>query len=506
LEEQYNALFWDGKPVVVVTTYPSAGNGVNLQYFLTRKDYQTNNSDGKRDFIHLHLLDSPYFYFSGTSSEGPKEDHQAAIKRDVYSMMKLLHAKQISEAQAVGQLNHIRSINYFNSTYLALPDGILNQFTVFVQALGRIERVWQPMDDQIIRLDKDVYKVFEQLLVDKSLTTERENYLRFASSNMQRLLTAVEKYAHIHRDEVEDELLDINRVNDFARRAIHQMVLDIQQFRQTGRPADIRERWNKLREDVLRHNMQADSLKQIRGVFATDYSREGNLYMNRKWQIAPPSANSHEFERWNLNAVYRPLSVIKNTALTNFFRVRGYELAFLDSGNFFLPYVHQAILSGAIGEEATRAIFGMKGITVSGDSIPDRLFEVADLRIEERPIFIDCKNYGAQTLRQFALPPDDPLYRPTLNEPHFKERMVDKWQTIKRFLGSTLGEPCRLVVMNLVQDEEGAIRYYDADFEQVDTWEQARIIILTGALKRQPVDSKDLLTAACTTLLTHLHL
>ncbi len=52
----------------------------------------------------------------------------------------------------------------------------------------------------------------------------------------------------------------------------------------------------------------------------------------------------------------------------------------------------------------------MRGITASGDTIPDALFEVADLRVENRPVFIDCKNYGTQTLRQFALPPDDPLH------------------------------------------------------------------------------------------------
>lgn len=299
-------------------------------------------------------------------------------------------------------------------------------------------------------------------------------------------------------------MLDLQQANYRAQNAINRMVLDIQQFRRTGKPTNIRQRWQQLREDVLKHDMQAASLKEIGGVFRTDYVLNGQLYLNRDCQLAPPTTYSYEFERWSLNAVYHPLTVIRSTAITNFFQMRGYELSFIDSGCYLLPYVYQSILTGAVGEEATQAILEANGILASGDAIPDALFEVADLRIEGRPIFIDCKNYGAQTLRQFALPADDPLHHTTLNEPHFQARMVDKWQTLDQAMTET-NEPCRLLVVNLVHDEEGALRYYDAAFEPVDTWEQARISVLTGALKRQPPNTNDLLTPACLRLLQHLH-
>jgi hypothetical protein len=504
LEEQYNALFWDAKPVIVVTTYPSAGNGVNLQYYLTREDYQQRQSTGKRDFEQLHLLDAPYFYFSGIDREATKAANQAAVKRDMYGIMKLLYAKLISEAQAIGQLHSIKHINKFNRPYLDLPDGILNQISVFVQALGRIERVWQPMANQVVRLDVDVYQIFERFTTQEELAADYQNYRLFASSTMQTLLTEIAQYARQHRETVEDELLDLQQANYRVQNAINRMVLDIQQFRRTGKPDNIRQRWQQLREDVLKHNMQAASLKEIGGVFRTDYVLNGQLYLNRDCQLAPPTTYSYEFERWNLNAVYHPLTVIRSTAITNFFQVRGYELSFIDSGCYLLPYVYQSILTGAVGEEATQAILEANGILASGDAIPDALFEVADLCIEGRPIFIDCKNYGAQTLRQFALPADDPLHHTTLNEPHFQARMVDKWQTLDQAMTET-NEPCRLLVVNLVHDEEGALRYYDAAFEPVDTWEQARISVLTGALKRQPPNTNDLLTPACLRLLQHLH-
>lgn len=521
LEEQYNALFWDDKPVIVVTTYPSAGNGVNLQYYLTREDYQQQRTAGKRDFNNLHLLDSPYFYFSPVEPEGAVAETMAVIKRNVYGLMKLLHAKHISEAQAIGQLGQITRLNTFNSAYLNMPDGVLNQLSVFVQALGRIERVWQATSDQTIRLDKEVYQVFERFMSEDELHNQRQNYLRYASTTMQALLSAIAEYAQIHRDSMEDELLDINRANQQARKAIHELVMEIQMFQQTGKPADIRQRWNRLRDDVLKHNMQADSLKQIGGVFNTNYVREGQLFINKQGQIAPPTIHSHEFAPWNLNSVYHSLTIIPNTAITNYFRVRGYELAFLNtvqscntadiptSGRFFLPYVYQSILTGAIGEETTQAILRMKKIQATGDTIPDALFEVADLRVSysdgrPSPVFIDCKNYGMNTIRHFSLPPDDPLYNPALNEPHFKEKMVRKWALIDKVVNPTANEPCRLVIVNLVHDEEGALRYYNTHFESVDTWDDARIIVLTGALKPLPTDPKDLLTPACTNLINNL--
>ena len=263
--------------------------------------------------------------------------------------------------------------------------------------------------------------------------------------------------------------------------------------------------------------MQADSLKAIGGVFQTNYVHDGRLFINRQMQIAPPGVQSHEFAPWNLNGVYSSLTVIQNTAITNHFRVRGYELAFLNTeqthtptnGRFFLPYVYQAILTGAIGEEAIQAILRMKKIPASGDTIPNELFEVADLRVsavdgQPRPVFIDCKNYGLNTLRQFGLPPDDPLYNPALNEPLFREKMVRKWERLHQVIRADGNEPCRLIIANLVHDDEGALRYYDACFEPVDVWDNARIIVLTGALLPQPTDPKDLLTPACISLINNL--
>lgn len=416
--------------------------------------------------------------------------------------MKLLYAKLISEAQAAGELGHIWHLNKFNSTYPAMADGVLNQVSVVAQALDRIERVWQPMPDQELWLDDAVYAVLENLTTQPELAGEYRNYLRYASANMQTLLAGIARAAPEEREALDDELQDLHRPNETARQHIQQMLLDIEQFKQTGQPADARTRWQQLREDVLKHDLHGRELQAIEGVFRTRYAQGGQLWIKRDHQLAPPAVRSAEFGPWNLNALYRPLTRFLDSPLASHFRRQGFELAFHEAGAYFLPYVYQSILAGAVGEEAVVAVLKMEGITASGDGIPDALFEVADLRVLDRPIFIDCKNYGTRTQRHFTLPPEDRLHHPKLNEPHFKKSMAGKWQRLSQALPAGQTEPCRLLIINLVQDDEAALRHYDAHFEPVADWAAARIVVLNGALLPNPPNAQNLLTPACLAL-TH---
>ncbi|WP_151089172.1 hypothetical protein [Hymenobacter baengnokdamensis] len=516
LHAQYNALFWAGRPVVVITTYPSAGNGVNLQYYQTSADYEAGRNAGKRDFQFLHLLEAPYYYFSGVEPHATATEQHAAIKRDVYGVLKLLYAKRLTAAQASGLLGQIRRLNRYNAEYLNTTDGVLNQFSVLVQALGRIERVWQHMPEQRLCLARDVYGVLARMAADPELATECDNYLRYASGNMQTLLAAIGSEEKKARKELEDDLHDLRRANDAARDAIHRLVLELEHFKRTGE-GDARQRWQWLRDDVLRHDLprplrpgqtladkpRPNQLARIRGTFRSDYVREGKLLINHEMHLAPPGTNSPEFKPWDLNAAYRPVNSQLGSPLATHFRVRSYELAFVDSGTYLLPYVYQSILVGAIGEEVIDAVLKSRGIKATSAAVPDKVFEVADLKLENRPIYIDCKNYGNRTLRQFPLPPDDPFYHPNLNEAHFKGRMVSKWQQLSHATPTTAADPCRLVVMNLRHDEESALGFYDEHFARVPDWAQARIVVLTGTLKPDPADANDLLTLACERLLTH---
>jgi hypothetical protein len=146
---------------------------------------------------------------------------------------------------------------------------------------------------------------------------------------------------------------------------------------------------------------------------------------------------------------------------------------------FFTPYCLQAILAGAIGEEAITALLDREGITV--EPLPDALFEVADLCIAAKPWFIDCKHYNDLTLDRFSLPVDDPLWHPTLNEAYFIKHAQAKLDRIMRQAGAE----SKLMYINLVSGQERPLGYYDRDFQPVPDFDAAAIIVVQGALDRQ---------------------
>src|SRR6266478_1977540 len=166
--------------------------------------------------------------------------------------------------------------------------------------------------------------------------------------------------------------------------------------------------------------------------FARQYS--GMTFM-RKWLNLTTELDVLPFELTvpgsritHLDAAYAIIS--DNLVIREHFLDRGYDLQFDHPGfHFFTPYCLQAILAGAIGEEAVTALLAREGITV--EALPDALFEVADLRVAKKPWFIDCKNYNDLTLDRFSLPIDDPLWHPSLNEASFTKHAQAKLDRIQ---------------------------------------------------------------------------
>jgi hypothetical protein len=189
-------------------------------------------------------------------------------------------------------------------------------------------------------------------------------------------------------------------------------------------------------------------------------------------------------------------TIAGNTVIQEHFARQGFDLKFDHPGtSFFTPYCLQAILAGAIGEEAIAALLAEKGIIVK--PLPDPLFEVVDQQIAEKPWYIDCKNYNDHTLERFSLPVGDPLRHPTLNEDHFAQHAKAKLQRIIQYTG----QASKLIYINLVSGQERPLGYYDRDFQKVTTFEAAEIIVVQGALDRQ---SPNFFQAAFTTFLNDL--
>src|SRR5205823_873148 len=140
--------------------------------------------------------------------------------------------------------------------------------------------------------------------------------------------------------------------------------------------------------------------------------------------------------------------------IREYFAQRGYELDFTLDGRFgFVPYFYRSVLSGAIGEEAISALLEEQDIDL--DHVPDALFEVADLKVADKPWYIDCKNYSDATLERFSLTPDDEGFNYKLSEDYLQQRAPEKWRQLARIEG----DHCRLIYINLATSQDRLLRY-----------------------------------------------
>src|SRR3546814_2534387 len=113
---------------------------------------------------------------------------------------------------------------------------------------------------------------------------------------------------------------------------------------------------------------------------------------------------------WNLDVVYE--IVRKNSLLRHFFSNSGYKTEFeIVPGivnHVLTPYAYQALLAGAVGEQAITFLLKHHGVSVIDTiEMENAIFEVVDAKLKDANIFFDFKNFSKTTLEKFALKPDD---------------------------------------------------------------------------------------------------
>ncbi|MEZ4733269.1 MAG: hypothetical protein R3E79_39750 [Caldilineaceae bacterium] len=473
----YHRLFWQDKPVIVVTQYPSAGNGVNLQYLPSPESQPGTETD----FKHIHLLEAPYFYFDRIEPEHTADERLAIVKRNIWYFAKLFEAKRISEGQFIRFLGNIRTSqlnDHYRTGHATTEDYLLNQIATYAQVIGRIERVWQPMPDQTVWLCREVYEAFAIYATYEQFEGQRtqraatiSNHFRDILAQIADMVKANTKISLLKRDE------RLATRNEQSRQQIGELLAGLVALRAGDGDNNARETWQHLRRDVLRHDFQSTLLRRFRAVFESPYYNQGILYVDQALNLYRPEDWQTGVHQWNLNATYTRISDLP--VIRRHFERHGYELSFLHpSSHFFTPYCYQSVLLGAIGEEAIRAILEEQKIPL--EAICDQLFELADLKIQGRPWYIDCKNYSEHTLEAFAISPDDPAWRPKLNEADFKDAALRKLAAIRRVHGETAD--AKLIYLNLVSHAERPKRYFDRNFNLVDDFQSAQIIVIQGIL------------------------
>nr|BBH91724.1 hypothetical protein KTC_64750 [Thermosporothrix sp. COM3] len=473
VQHAFDQLFWEGKPVVVVTQYKSAGIGINLQYWTTPEKTR------RMDFTRIGLLETPYYYFGNPLDEDLTEPERiACLKENIWYLGKLYSGKLLSLAQFRQMLTTIHASAGWNSSYhkqaCTRHDAHLNSVTNFFQALGRIDRIWEKMPDQQALISQEVYQHFQRFCLPE-FEQLRAEYEAFMPNNLRQILLQVST-ALTQKQKEARYLKDARLVaqNHRCQEAIRPLLSRLEGIRRGANDSEARQIWQQMRQAALKHDYSNSVLQDYACVAESPYYQQGRLLLTRENEILPPYMLLADTLLWDMNLLYR---VIKdNQVVQEYFQTQGYRLAFPPAGRHFLtPYCFQAILKGAIGEEAITAILLDEGLVL--EELPQILTETADLKIAHYPYYFDCKFYNEYTLGRFSLPKEDPDWHIKLNDEAFRESSCRKVARLQ----SQHTEPVKLIYLNLVTTQPRSLGYYDLDFQEV-SFADASIIVVQGIL------------------------
>jgi len=345
-QRAFDALFWEGEPVVVVTQYQSAGNGVNLQY----RPREDAAEDEVQDFTHIGLLEAPYYYFGNPDDEDLTfEERTAQHKQNLWYQSKLYASRLISEARfrhVLGTVHIPRDWNVRYQTDLGTgADALANHMATFIQALGRVERVWRAMPDQTVLLSREVYGRFEVFCGDEyeALRQRRE---RVTSANVRQVFDHVRtRRPERERSVRASKDARLGAQDSACREAVAELLARLSGLRAGTSDRDAREQWTTLRRAVLRHDLQHQLLRGYQCVASSPYYADGTLHLTADNEIVPARLAGRDTYRWRMDALYDVIEA--NLAIRDHFVERGYELRFgRATTHFFTPYCYQAILAG----------------------------------------------------------------------------------------------------------------------------------------------------------------
>ncbi|MEO1255681.1 MAG: hypothetical protein AAFY41_12490 [Bacteroidota bacterium] len=350
----------------------------------------------------------------------------------------------------------------------------------YIQAMGRIERVWREVVNQNVFMNWDVFNDFATFYIDESYYEIQEKRKNRISNNLLGLISQVKDQARkINRQAKRRAEAGLTSQEAKCRSSIHELLKQLERYR-SGADTEAKDIWLRLRKSALRHDFADEVLNEYHATFSSTFYENGLLYIDQENRVYHHNLRIPTARRWRLNSVY---DVIKeNNIISRHFLNRGYELEFSQSTNFFFtPYFYQAILVGAIGEEAIEVLL-KSNLVLLDDDIPHELFELADIKIADKPWYIDCKNYSERTLDQFPLDEDDPAYHPSLSEKTFEAKVRSKLRRIRAYHQNEQ-DNCKLIYLNLVSSEHRSLRYINSsNYEENTTFDEADVIIVQGIL------------------------
>ncbi|GJM61181.1 hypothetical protein [Persicobacter diffluens] len=488
-------------PLIFVTTTSTASNGVNLQFHETFEDFNLRRPYNK-DFTHIHIIDAKHFFFSGIDPEADYQQIQSAKAMNIYNVSKLYYvAKAISYPQLERIVSKPASLGHFNIQYKNTDHAKIEQLTVIMQQLGRIERCWATSLDQYIHLSDSVKKLMKEIMEDEYTYHKVMGNVDLYSENIRSFLQQID--TKLWQENYLDEMMrvSIREQNGMSKKFIDLMVDDNSNVRKgniRGEQADQKIRdWEVFADAVMKHDFMNRMLKDSPHVFKSNEMALGYIKRDDNLNIYPVSSTHPDSWEWNLNSVYKMVN--ENMVISHHFDLKKYEKGFTNIGTYFVPYIWQSIIKGRVGEEIVKALLrtpwlperaascgnGQETLTkVKFDKRQaNPLFELTDIKITGIPCFIDVKHYSEYSINElFALKEGTKM-----NIEHIEKKIGTTMGALRK----NAGPKAKLIFINAAYATDYIPRYlthgYDdtgkVELHAVQSFQEAVIICIPSVLE-----------------------
>lgn len=495
--ENYRKCFELKEKVFVITQYKSASNGVNLPCFQNMGTLQS-------DFEGIHLLEQNHFWFDNSEEQSQLKNNE---KQALWYLWKLLDSGQIDTSQFKICLSardprnpYKMDIRKFNALYKDKADEkILNSIALFHQAIGRIERRDEELLEVDVTLDRQVFDDFHSFStaeVFKDISNGREDITSSLILNVHKAV--VEEGIRLN---LRGELMvqkSISSKNETTQNLVREMLNEHAKVREGKYDMDvsseIKSAWVELRDAVLKHDFDKRIHLEIIGrtiyvkrdlAFETKYiNKKKEVFIDiNKLKIYSEGVPNKKVTSWSLDSIYRIIS--KNSVICDYFQRNNYKMEFDVKPNLinhvFTPYAYQALLSGAIGEEAIISLLNYHGIDIENQNdLDNSIFEVVDAKVRDLPIYFDFKNFSTSTLDGFSLQSDDLTYNPDLSSSEYIEKIKLKYSLLKQ--QNKAPKTPVLYILNLYSQTIRKSDFFDENMMSVEYEKDSCIRIIPSVL------------------------
>jgi hypothetical protein len=486
--EDYDNLFLDEEveKVILVTQYKTASNGLNLRC-LTTKNIET-------DFEGIHLLEPQFFWFDTEQETNEKGLNNK--KKAFWYLWKLFKKIELGEQKFKNFLKET-NLKEFNSFYVSkTQEHTLSQMALFHQALGRVDRKKVKMPAIEVTLGQGVKDIFVDFLrkpIYKDIISKREKY---TATFILQLNEAVLKYAR--KEQIKAEIAqrqDISGENSTSKTQISNLLNEIRKINtrvyQGENATSIIQAWQEVRKCVLKQDTNAEVifgdnkviyLKDL--IFETELLQDNHLWLSiPDFKIYPQYFKSEEeIIKWDLNNPFYYL--VKNDFLKREFEALNYATSYqkqpYNTQKIFTPYIEQAILRGAIGEECIKLLLEKNNLFCENEmNLPQNLFELFDTKLKDKDVFVDFKNFSANTQNTFSIDENDFLYEEDFDSEKFVQKIQKKITQIRQ---ETKLPNAKYIVINFVSKQEIQTKYFDINLNVVKYFSDCAITIIPSCI------------------------